>query len=577
VADRTPKPPPARDRLTQIVKRDYTIGRNTDDRVFIVPKTGANVALLSGAAKARLAADHLKLLGTTVGRAPLDETWQAVEGMALDVEHTELPLRVAEQKGTVVVDLGDPCGACVVVTADGWKHTDRSPVTFRRSKAQRALPAPAPGTATWADLYALVNIDTAQRDVYRGWLATSMIRSLPHPILDLKGPQGSAKTTAARITSSLIDPCPVETLSPPRDAEGWATTVSARWVPSIDNVSKIDPWWADELCRTATGAGTLRRQLYSDDDVVARVLRGAVILNGVTMSGATRPDLAERMLPLELTRPDAYRSETDIMAAVDRIAAGVLALILDDVVAILAAAGTADVGDLRMTDFARALDHLDAAADTKALDGYRELHEQHSRDTLNADPVALTVQTFMANRTTWEGTGSELLSALNPIRDALVSTGDIAFESYWPSDATRVSSALTRSSALLHRIGIRIERRKSTAGARSLMLTRTPASDDTGGASGASGAEHPLSPLALLKEGREGPSDGSNNTGGNSATSADSASTRGRRRIRARALRACANPSCRALLMAEIEYDGGLCARCARLARRKKKGTAYGM
>ncbi|MCB9429593.1 MAG: hypothetical protein H6524_12360 [Actinobacteria bacterium] len=477
-----PKPPSARDRLARMLRRDYDIGRSLDDRAFIASRNGPNVALTSGQAKSRLAADHLKLQGTTVGRTALDETWQAVEGIALDKEKIELPLRVAEHDDKVVVDLGDPSGRCVIVDPGGWRIENRSPVTFRRSKAMRALPEPTSGTATWDDLFTVVNVDPDHQQIYRGWLATSMIRSLPHPILNVTGPQGTAKSTMARITTRLIDPCAVESLSPPRDAESWSTLVSARWVPNIDNVSKIDPWWADELCRTATGAGTLRRQLYSDDDVVARVLRGAVIINGITMSGANRADLAERTLPLQLTRPQAYRPESDINAHVDRIAPGMLALILDDVAAILRAAGTDDVGKLRMTDFAAALSHLDAGTGTSALTAYTKMHEEHHQDTIGADPVALALQRWMDNRTTgsWTGTASALLKELKATRESLINAGDIAHDSDWPSDATRMSAALTRSETLLHYVGISVTRGARNSVARRLTITRSP----QGGAAG---------------------------------------------------------------------------------------------
>jgi hypothetical protein len=466
--------PSARDRLAAMLQRDYTIGRTVDDRPYVASRTAANIALTSGQAKARLAADFLRLFGTTVGRTALDEVWQIVEGLSLDAHKTEVPLRVAEHDDTVVVDLGDPSGRCVIVEPDGWRIADRSPVTFRRSKAMRALPEPAPGTATWDDLFDVVNIDPRHRDIYRGWLATTMIRSLPHPVLKADGPQGTAKSTMTRITTRLVDPCAVESLSPPKDAETWATLVSARWVPNIDNVSKIDPWWADELCRTATGAGTLKRALYSDDDVVARLLRGAVIMNGITMTGAHRADLAERMLPLQLIRPATYLPESEINAHVDRIAAGILALILDDVAAILRAKGTDDVGDLRMTDFAAALSHLDAEAGTSALSAYVTMHNDHHRETLAADPIALSLQRWIDDRTTgtWTGSASELLRDLQPARESLISSGDIAHDSFWPSDATRMSSALTRSETLLHKVGINVTRGERKRHGRTFTISR---------------------------------------------------------------------------------------------------------
>lgn len=497
VADTDERKPSARDRLVSICSRGYQLGRTADDRVFIVPLQGANVALFSGAAKARLAADYLTFYGSTVGRTPLDEAWLAMEGRALAVDKIELPLRVARHGQRVVIDIGTPDGSVIEVDAGGWRVVDRSPVTFRRSKAQRPLPTPLRGAASWPDLWALFTLPESQRDLVRAWLATALIRDIPHPILNVEGAQGARKSTFARQVSGLLDPCAVDSVSVPRDADSWATSAQARWVISVDNVSKIDPWWSDDLCRTVTGSGRIKRQLYTDDDVTVIVNKGVVILNGITMAGAMRPDLAERMLPLELTRPSRYLPESVVAAEFDRIAAGVLALILDDVATILASTAEPQTGDLRMADFAVCLGKLDAAAGTAALDAYRELHQEHAEAALAADPVARCVQELMAARGgTWTGKAHELLKALDAMRETLVAVGEVAEDGYWPKDATRMGSALTRSAALLERGGIRVDRDRNRAAGRLITITASRDAGDAKRDAGDAGRDASVTPEA---------------------------------------------------------------------------------
>jgi Mg-chelatase subunit ChlI len=39
------------------------------------------------------------------------------------------------------------------------------------------------------------------------WLVAALIPEMPHPVLLLRGEQGTAKSTAAKMLTSLLDPC----------------------------------------------------------------------------------------------------------------------------------------------------------------------------------------------------------------------------------------------------------------------------------------------------------------------------------------------------------------------------------
>ena len=49
----------------------------------------------------------------------------------------------------------------------------------------------------------------------------------------------------------------------------------------LDNVSDIQPWLHDAICRAVTGDGLLRRQLYTDSDVSVLAFRRVVALTSI--------------------------------------------------------------------------------------------------------------------------------------------------------------------------------------------------------------------------------------------------------------------------------------------------------
>ena len=56
------------------------------------------------------------------------------------------------------------------------------------------------------------------------------------------------------------------------------------WCLAFDNVSVIQAWLSDALCRLATGGGFATRGLYTDDEETIIDAQRPVVLNGVTKS-----------------------------------------------------------------------------------------------------------------------------------------------------------------------------------------------------------------------------------------------------------------------------------------------------
>ena len=68
---------------------------------------------------------------------------------------------------------------------------------------------------------------------------------------------------------------------------------------AFDNVSGIQQWLSDGLCRLATGGGSSKRELFTNEDEWLIDVRRPVIVNGIEEI-ATKGDLLRRTLRVEL-------------------------------------------------------------------------------------------------------------------------------------------------------------------------------------------------------------------------------------------------------------------------------------
>jgi hypothetical protein len=264
-------------------------------------------------------------LGRSVSKNAIDQALCALEGFAVhDRDEREVHLRVAEHEGGIYIDLGDETGACIEVTAAGWRVLDAAPVLFRRPDAMRALPRPVPG-GSLADLRQFVN--TADEDALFMFVAWEVAAYRPHrpfTILAVHGEQGTAKSTAARVARALVDPNASPVRSAPRSEDDLAVAAVHSHVIGFDNLSGVQPWLSDALCRLATGGGLSKRTHYTNDDETVLDAIRPVIVNGID-DVATRGDLAERCLVLVLEpipkkkRRDEEAFWRDFAAAAPRI------------------------------------------------------------------------------------------------------------------------------------------------------------------------------------------------------------------------------------------------------------------
>ncbi|WP_331453030.1 ATP-binding protein [Streptomyces sp. SS162] len=442
--------------LVALARERYELFMSEDGRPYGVKKDGANIALpLRGRAglRSQLARIYTDTNdGSVPSQSALADAMTVLEGIAAAADPRVPHVRVARHDGHIVVDLADADGRCVIIGPDGWERAARSPVLFRRSGAMKPLPPPVRDGDGLAKLRGLLNTDEDGFRLLVAWLVAAFIPDLPHPIVTLRGEQGTAKSYTAGMVIGIIDPSGAPKRTAPRDIKSWATQAFNSWALCLDNVSIIPDWLSDALCRAVTGDGIVDRALYTDDDVVVLEFRRVLAMTTID-AGALAGDLAERLLTIELGLiPDhKRREEAEMNAAYADAHPAILASLFDLLAQVLKVLPDVVLTDRpRMADFARILAAVDRVQGWNTLESYRSSARDAVADVLDGEPFAQAVVALVdaAGPAGVTLTAQELLDAVQaPER----------LPKKWPKDSTRAAGQLKRLAPALRTIGVEVD------------------------------------------------------------------------------------------------------------------------
>ncbi len=365
----------------------------------------------------------------------------------------QLSNRFARRAGVVWLDLADEAGRAVRVTAEGWAVIEKPPILFRRFSHQAAIPLPE-RSGNLKDLLGFLNIAREEdKLLVMVWPVTAMLADIPRPLLVLHGAQGSAKTTAARMIRSLLDPSAIESVSLRRDEKELAQVLDHHAAPLFDNLSGIGASQADLLCQAVTGGGFSKRGLFTDDEDRLFSFKRAMILTGITVP-TTAPDLLERSLLIELERvvPEKRREESDLWQSFEAIRPRLLGGLLDALAGAMRLHPTVRLGRLpRMADYctwgAAAAEALGfgTQAFVRALG---QNAETQLDEVLSSSPVATAIRDLAAKESPWSGTPTELHKKITPEKPR---QGE-----GWPRSAAALSRKLKRLQTALADAGVSV-------------------------------------------------------------------------------------------------------------------------
>lgn len=384
----------------------------------------------------------------------------------------EVYVRFASVDGNIYLDLNDSARTVVEVTAEDWRLVTDCLVRFRRPKAMLSLPIPVRG-GSLDELMRLLNVQEGAQPMLlaQAWLLSTLQPGGSLPILVLHGEQGSAKSTAARFLKNAIDPSSAPLRSEPRKIDDLMIAATHSRVPCFDNLSHIQPWLSDALCRLSTGGGLSKRELFTDaEETVLEAMR-PVILNGIEEL-ATRPDLLDRCLLIYLPAiPESKRRpELDLNSELEKAHPRILGALLDAASTGLRNLPNVHLPELpRMADFAKwavACFPALGVSEKAFLAAYGENRSDAHVLALDSSPVAAAI-IRLVDAEPFEGTCKALLERLSEGESQASLKGQS-----WPKTPKGMRGAVDRIAPSLRQSGIRLTRLKRTGRSRLIRLER---------------------------------------------------------------------------------------------------------
>ena len=465
--EQTPEKESLAKKLVDLVSRDAELFHSETKLAYARVRIGGHLQILRcrGQACRRYMA---KKLYDAEGKAPSSEALSSalnvIEAMAqFDGNCYELHNRVAYHDGAIWYDLSDPEWRAVKITPRGWEIVEEPPILFIRHEHQSAQVQPIRGGAVDRIFDFIPVGDDDTRILLLVILVALLIPDIPHPVPVLHGPQGAGKSSTFRLLRRITDPSIVEILSLSADGKELLQVLSHHWVALFDNVTRLQDWQSDALCRAITGESQSKRVLYTDDDDFIYRYRRCVGLNGINIA-ATRADLLDRSILVALERipVDERRSEEELEAAFADARPYIVGGILDALSRALRLHAGIQLGHLpRMADFARwgcaiavGLGH----SPKDFLAAYEGNIRKQNEEVVEGNPVAAATVAFMADKEEWQGRASELLAELNPVAER--EKIDIKSKS-WPKAANTLSRRLNEVKPNLQDAGIAVSRAKS--------------------------------------------------------------------------------------------------------------------
>jgi Bifunctional DNA primase/polymerase, N-terminal len=419
------------------------------------------------------------------GNQALQDALGLLEARALfDGPAREVYVRVAGHTGNIYIDLATKDWQVVEITPAGWRVVsgEDAPVRFRRPRGMLALPTPLP--ASDGDdgcdglLRRFFNVsDEEDLRLIIAWFVAALRPTGPYPVLLFQGEQGSAKSTAERLVRTLVDPSAAPLRTVPRSEHDLYIAADNAHVIALDNISTLPPWLSDALCRLSTGGGFSTRTLFENREEELFDGMKPVILNGIT-DVATRPDLLDRALVVSLPPiPDEERRpEAELWREFEQARPALLASLLD-----AASGALRSVEDVRLEGMPRMADFAVWATaaeeslgwDTGTFMAAYEGNRQEAADSaLEADPVAVAVLDFMADKDQWTGSATELWMALGELVDE-----GVRKTKAWPGAPNALTSKLKRLAPTLRGVGIEYDEDRSGRSRKKVLTKNGPAKD----------------------------------------------------------------------------------------------------
>jgi energy-coupling factor transporter ATP-binding protein EcfA2 len=365
----------------------------------------------------------------------------------------------------IFLDLANPAGEILEITSQGWAVTDNLRPSFRRFPGMLPLPSPlanpqSPIPDPLSGLAELFNLSPTAHIRVLIWVLSALRASGPYPILVLRGPAASGKSTLARALRTLIDPSAGPLRCFPARGREVLQLALHNWILVFDQVYRIPLKISEALCAVSSGEAIETTQPDYRDNALAQIARPIIL---IAPSDETQPpwtpalSLSARSLAVDLAPIPNPRSEAAVWSDFEALRAPALAALADAVSSVLRNIREIDLGPIPR--FPDSVVWAAAAAPVLGLQPAAIVEAVSDADSMwiGADPLRDTLYTLLGPDPYWSGDAATLLSQLRAIAPFAT----------LPSTPKGISQALARIPGI-------IVSRTASGGHRTLTLTKSP-------------------------------------------------------------------------------------------------------
>jgi hypothetical protein len=391
---------------------EFETFRSQDDETFACIAPRSFVPVRSRAFKACIRRAAFEA-GRMLKSDDLNTVVETLDAQALAAPVTDFALRFAAHGDKRYLFLADDSCTVIEIDSDGYRVCEQPPVRFRRGD-DRALPPPEPGTLD--DFRTFANVDDDNLPFLLAWMVSCVVRPGCHmPIAILTGPAGSAKSSLLQLVVDMLDPKAGLRAGMPSKEDDLVVAAHQGAIVSFDNATTLAPL-SDALCRLATGGGLRKRTLYTDKDVTSIDVIRPVIIAGIDPT-AYQQDLIERLLLIELQRPDRRIDDETLARMIRDAHPRLIGFLLTLVSSVLATYEAVEVDCTRMAGFAKvgeAVARLLGHPEGWFVDRYMQMLADSAEDGADADCVFTLIVMLVANmQGRFKMTSQQLLDDLN--------------------------------------------------------------------------------------------------------------------------------------------------------------------
>ncbi|MGD1838154.1 MAG: hypothetical protein ACPKPY_08870, partial [Nitrososphaeraceae archaeon] len=328
----------------------------------------------------------------------------------------KLNVRVAKTDDfSIYYDLTNSKWESIKITTEGWEVDKKTPVLFKRynNQQQQEIPAVYHKDDIFDRFIDLLNVkDEKNKLLLKCYMISLFIPELSKPILILHGEQGSAKSTLQELIKMLVDPSVLRTLIFPKDINELIQKLAHNYIAYFDNISNIQYWISDVLCRAVTGSGFSKRELYTDDDDIIYTFKRCTGINGINL-GTLKADLLDRSIIIQLERiPKERRKKiAEIWNKFNDLKSELLGYIFHILVKVLQVKKQGGItlpdGFNRMADFeefGEIISRCMGNEENRFLQAYQDNIGIQIDEAIDANPLSTVILQFMNERNCWEGT-----------------------------------------------------------------------------------------------------------------------------------------------------------------------------